>query len=65
MLSSDCFLGIIYDQMTEYLDAAASYQQYLRLADPVANGTDIERVNLRLPQIQKLIKEGKGKKPIK
>ena len=59
------FLGIIYDQMTEYLDAAASYQQYLRLADPVANGTDIERVNLRLPQIQKLIKEGKGKKPIK
>ena len=55
------FLGIIHDQMSEYLDAGANYQQYLRLADPVSNKTDIERVNLRLPQIQRLIKEGKGK----
>lgn len=56
------FLGIIHDQLTEYLDAAASYQQYLRLADPVLNKTDIEKVNLRMPALQKLIKDGKGKK---
>jgi tetratricopeptide (TPR) repeat protein len=56
------FLGILHDQMTEYMDAAANYQQYLRLADPVINKIDIERVNLRIPQIQRLIREGKGKK---
>ncbi len=56
------FLGILHDEMTEYMDAAANYQQYLRLADPVINKTDIERVNLRMPQIQRLIREGKGKK---
>ncbi len=56
------FLGIVHDHMTEYMDAAANYQQYLRLADPVQNKTDIERVNLRMPVLQRLIKEGKGKK---
>ena len=56
------FLGIIHDQLTEYFDAMANYQQYLRLADPVENKLDIEKVNLRLPALQKLIKEGKGKK---
>jgi len=40
----------------------ANYQSYLRLADPVASKLDIEKINLRLPQLQKLIKEGKGKK---
>ena len=56
------FLGIVHDQLTEYVDAMANYQQYLRLADPVDNKTDIERVNLRLPALEKLVKEGKGKK---
>ncbi|CAN5132537.1 hypothetical protein BH20ACI2_BH20ACI2_25000 [soil metagenome] len=56
------FLGILHDQMTEYMDAAVNYQQYLRLADPLINKIDIERVNLRLPQIERLIREGKGKK---
>lgn len=56
------FLGIIHDELTEYLDAAANYGQFLRFADPVANKLDIEKVNLRLPQLQKLIKDGKGKK---
>ncbi len=56
------FLGVLHDQMTEYMDAAANYQQYLKLADPVINKVDIERVNLRLPQIQRLIRDGKGKK---
>ncbi len=56
------FLGIAHDQLSHYLDAMANYQQYLRLADPVENKLDIEKVNLRLPSLQKLIKDGKGKK---
>ncbi len=56
------FLALSHDQLSEYLDAMANYQQYLRLADPVENKLDIEKVNLRLPQLQRLIKEGKGKK---
>ena len=56
------FLAIIHDHLTEYMDAMANYQSYLRLADPVASKLDIEKINLRLPQLQKLIKDGKGKK---
>ncbi|MEO6655243.1 MAG: tetratricopeptide repeat protein [Pyrinomonadaceae bacterium] len=50
------FLGIVHDQLSEYLDAMANYQQYLRLADPVENKLDIEKVNLRLPELQKKLK---------
>ena len=56
------FLAIVHDQMEEYMDAMANYQQYLRLADPAENKLDIDKVNLRLPSLQKAIKEGKGKK---
>ena len=56
------FLAVIHDQLGEYLDAMANYQRYLKLADPEANKIDIEKVNLRLPALQKQIKGGKGKK---
>jgi Flp pilus assembly protein TadD len=56
------FLGIVHDQLSEFVDAAANYQQFLRLADPESSKLEIEKVNLRLPTIQKLIKEGKGKR---
>jgi protein O-GlcNAc transferase len=56
------FLGIVHDQLSEFPDAAANYQQFLRLADPESSKLEIEKVNLRLPVVQKLIKEGKGKK---
>lgn len=56
------FLGIIFDQLGEYLDALANYQQYLRLADSLENKLDIDKVNLRLPALQKLVKDSKGKK---
>lgn len=55
------FLGITHDQLNEYLDAMANYQQFLRLADAAQNKLEIEKVNLRLPILQKQIKE-KGKK---
>ena len=56
------FLAIIHDQLQEYLDAMANYQQFIKLADPETNKLDIEKVNLRLPTLQKQIKDGKAKK---
>ena len=56
------FLAIVHDHLGEYLDAMVNYQEYLRLADPDENKLDIEKVNLRLPSLQKDIKTGKGKK---
>jgi tetratricopeptide (TPR) repeat protein len=56
------FLGIIHDQLTEYMDAMANYQQFLKLAEAGKNKLEIEKVNLRLPSLQKQIKEKKGKK---
>jgi tetratricopeptide (TPR) repeat protein len=54
-------LGITHDQLGEYMDAAANYQQFLKMADAERNKLEIEKVNLRLPILQKLIKEKKGK----
>jgi len=56
------FLAIAHDNLKEYLDAMANYQQFLRLADANQNKLEIEKVNLRLPALQKLSKEKKGKK---
>jgi tetratricopeptide (TPR) repeat protein len=56
------FLAVTYDQLDEYLDAMATYQQFLKVADHVQNRDDIERVNLRLPVLQRQINQGKGKK---
>lgn len=55
-------LGITHDQLGEYMDAAANYQIFLRKADKDKNQVEIEKVNLRMPVLQKLIKEKKGKK---
>ena len=56
------FLGIVHDQLGEYLDAMANYQQFIKLANPEKDKLDVEKVNLRLPAVQKLIKSGKSKK---
>ncbi len=55
-------LAITHDRLEEYMDAAANYQQFLRIADVALNQLEIDKVNLRLPVLQKLIKQGKGKK---
>ncbi|HLA94836.1 MAG TPA: tetratricopeptide repeat protein, partial [Pyrinomonadaceae bacterium] len=52
-------LGITHDQLGEYLDAMANYQLFLRKADPAKNTLEIEKVNLRIPTLQNLIKKGK------
>lgn len=56
------FLGIVHDQLEEYLDAMANYQHFLRLADAERDKLDIERVNLRMPAVQKLVRDKKGKR---
>jgi len=56
------FLAISHDQLGEYIDAMANYQQYLRLADATANALEIDKVNLRLPALERLMKDRKGKK---
>ncbi|MCU0238441.1 MAG: tetratricopeptide repeat protein [Pyrinomonadaceae bacterium] len=56
------FLAICHDNLQEYLDAMANYQKFLQLADKDKNQLEIEKVNLRLPSLQRQIKEGKGKK---
>ena len=55
------FLGIVHDHLLEYLDSAANYQQFLKLADPKINQLEIEKVNLRMPILLKQIKDKKGK----
>jgi len=56
------FLAIVHDHLTEYLDAMANYQLFLKYADPETNKLEIEKVNLRLPVLQRQIKGGKGKR---
>jgi tetratricopeptide (TPR) repeat protein len=55
-------LAVTHDHLEEYMDAMANYQQFLRLAKPAKNQLEIDKVNLRLPSLQRLIKDNKGKK---
>ena len=55
------FLAISHDSLGKYMDAMVNYQQFLRIADAAENKLEIEKVNLRLPSLQKLIKQNKGK----
>lgn len=56
------FLGIIHDHLKEYVDAMANYQQFLRIANAEKSKLEIEKVNLRLPGLEKQIKDKKGKR---
>ncbi len=56
------FLAIAHDNLGEYIDAMANYQQFLKIADTTENKLEIEKVNLRLPTLQKQLKKGKSKK---
>lgn len=54
-------LAVVHDQLAEYIDAMANYQQFLRIADPVQNALEIDKVKLRLPSLEKQVKEMKRK----
>jgi len=56
------FLGIIHDHLKEYVDAMANYQQFLRIANVEKSKLEIEKVNLRIPGLEKQIKDKKGKR---
>jgi tetratricopeptide (TPR) repeat protein len=56
------FLAISHDNLQEYTDAMANYQKFLGIVDPKQNQLEIDKVNLRLPILQKQIKSGAGRK---
>lgn len=56
------FLAITHDNLQEYSDAQSNYQKFLKLADSQINQLEIDKVNLRLPILEKQIKQGAGKK---
>ena len=56
------FLAVSHDQLAEFPDAAANYQIFLRKADPKTNQLEIDKINLRLPVLQKQLDSAKGRK---
>lgn len=56
------FLGIIHDELTDYADAAANFNLFLKYADRGQNAEEILQAEMRLPQLSRLVKEGKGKR---
>jgi tetratricopeptide (TPR) repeat protein len=55
------FLGICLDKLGDYEQALKAYQQFLALAT-AENQLEIDKVKLRLPSLERQIKEGKGKR---
>jgi tetratricopeptide (TPR) repeat protein len=55
------FLGICFDKLGDYQQALKAYEQFLAIASS-DNQLEIDKVKLRLPSLQKQIKEGKGKR---
>ncbi len=56
------FLGVAHDNLGEYFDAMANYQQFLRRADAAEFKDEIDRINLRLPALDRQLKSERGKK---
>jgi len=56
------FLAICHDQLGEYMDAGANYDLFLKNADERRNQLEIDKVMLRLPILERQIKERGGKK---
>lgn len=56
------FLAISHDNLGEYPEAKSNYQKFLQLADAKQNQLEIDKVNLRLPPLEKQIKQGAGAK---
>lgn len=56
------FLAITHDNLAEYNEALTNYQKFLQIADAKQNSFEIEKVNFRLPILQRQIKQGAGSK---
>lgn len=55
------FLGICFDKLGDYEQALKAYEQFLALAT-ADNQLEIDKVKLRLPPLQRQLKEGKQKR---
>ena len=55
------FLAICHDQLSEYLDAGANYNLFLKHADAAQNQLEIDKVKLRLPILDRQIKQQGGR----
>jgi tetratricopeptide (TPR) repeat protein len=55
------FLGICFDKLGDYEQALKVYEQFLKLAG-AENQLEIDKVKLRLPPLQRQIREGQGKR---
>jgi tetratricopeptide (TPR) repeat protein len=55
------FLGICFDKLGDYQQALKAYEQFLAIAS-TGNQLEIDKVKLRLPSLQRQIREGKGKR---
>lgn len=55
------FIGICFDKLGDYEQALKAYEQFLGFAS-TDNQLEIDKVKLRLPSLQRQIKEGKGKR---
>jgi tetratricopeptide (TPR) repeat protein len=55
------FLAICHDQLEEYMDAGANYNLFLKYADVSRNQLEIDKVKLRLPILDRQIKQQGGK----
>lgn len=53
------FLGICFDKLGDYEQALKAYERFLSLAT-AENQLEIDKVKLRLPSLQRQLKEGKG-----
>jgi tetratricopeptide (TPR) repeat protein len=56
------FIATAHDNLGEYEQALDAYEKFLSRADPNRNKLDIEKINLRLPQLRDQIKRGQGVK---
>lgn len=56
------FLAISNDKVENYSEAKNNYLRFLQLADINQNRLEIEKVNLRMPALEKLIKQKGSKK---
>ncbi|MDX2031731.1 MAG: tetratricopeptide repeat protein [Blastocatellia bacterium] len=55
------FLGICFDKLGDYEQALKAYNQFMTIAT-ADNQLEIEKIKLRMPSLQRQIKEGKGRK---
>jgi tetratricopeptide (TPR) repeat protein len=56
------FLAICHDNLQEYQEAMTNYRKFLQLVDVQQNQLEIDKINLRLPSLERQIKQGQGKK---